>query len=167
RDQRLDLLQQDFVLYQLLKLRDGIANTRDPVLIFPLADELAAGKQRLPQLTLLQVLAEIVVGGVQPHAPRFHQQYLFVDQVLRRLAGKVGSEHLGLRTAARKLLLHHLPRLLLGLLGGDVFAGDRGHHTGLGGRSAQEVRASDSGDEGDRHHGGNKDQKASQDDLLD
>ena len=64
---------------------------------------------------MLKFVAEFVVVDTQAHAVGLGDQSLFVDELLGSLAGEIGQQHAGLRSAARKLLADHGFRFALHL----------------------------------------------------
>ena len=76
-NQRLQLADQNVVLFQFFKLRNGHVIALDEVLVFFLTDEFAVGKQHGAELPVLKFLAQFVIADAQAHAVCFAQPALF------------------------------------------------------------------------------------------
>ncbi len=88
---------------------NGHADALHEVFILFLADKLASGKKLHAELSVLEVIAQFFVAGIQSYAVRFRDQRFFIDQLLRCLAGKKGHQRARLR--GRALALNHEPAL--------------------------------------------------------
>ena len=134
------------------------------VFVLLLPDELAAGKEHGAKLPVLEFLAQFVVADAQAHAVRLGHQRLLIDELLGRLIGKIGQQHAGLRSAARKLLPDHGPGFTLHLGDGHLLVANGGQNA-CWRRANAETGADPARNERDRHRGTDEDEQCAENDL--
>src|SRR5208337_1526656 len=137
----------------------------DEGLVGLITDEVAARKQVLPHLSLMQSGVQFFVAHSQTHAVGLVHQDLLSDQALRCPLHEV--RHDLRRNVALELLLADEAGLLRHLRCTELLGADFRQHA-LGGQAAAEqvVEKAAAGDESDNHHHADDDQDAAQNDLL-
>ena len=102
------------------------------------ADEIAAGKQHLPHLALMQVIAQFLVADAEAHAVGFIHQSFLRDHALGSPLHQI--RHDAGRNVALELLPSDETRLLRNFLHADFLVADLASHAGFGeaaGRSSR------------------------------
>src|SRR5581483_19240 len=158
---------QNVLLDQLFELRNRvIEGAGNEIFIGSLADEGTVGENLLPQLALVQILANIIIRSPQAHVACLAHQNAFVDEPVGSLAGEKRPQRCSLRSAAGELLLQHLTRLTVDLIGRDIVSGNSGHNIRARG-IAHEAGTAETGNQRDSHKHANDSQEAAKDNFLD
>ena len=78
-DQIAQLAHADEIFLQILKLRDRQFIALDEIFVPFLANKVATGEQDRPELSVLQFVPQLFIGGPQTHPVGFCDDYLLVD----------------------------------------------------------------------------------------